>query len=538
MATLYRQTENWFTRRRRWLVLAIIALYVVLALGRALTTQPWNDEAWYSSPSLSLIRYGNTGTPLLETAGKFWKGINQRTYWVPPLQFYVQVPWFKLFGFSLLTARLHAMAWGLVALLSWGQIVRLLTKDSVMALLAMLLFACDYQFVSQTALGRMDAMALALASMAILLYLELRERSLGWAILASQMAVVACGLTHPTAGVPAFAALLFLTLYCDVRRIRWTHFAIATLPYMLGLAFLAWYIGPAADLFRAQFFGNVASLDRLGGLVNPLRTLFREAGRYAGMAGFEAGMNPLYRIKILVILIYAVSVISLLADGDARRDSGVKTLLWIWAVYFLCMTFYENTKEVKYAIHIVAIYDALAAVWIVRWWRVGAFHQVAAAGCALLFVSTGIGGLLYASLVKDDYHHSFLPAATFLKRTTTPKDLILGPSEFGFALGFDRNIVDDDTFTYDSHKVPDFIVIGKWYQALIDYYRTARPNVYEHIDRLERNYRLVYSQAGYKIFERRDRAPPLAGRGPGYAYARSPQRSSWIFPICAPSGGH
>ena len=86
--------------RRSLLVLAILLCYFLLALGRALTMSPWNDEAWYSSPSWSFIHDGTFATPLLETAGQFWKGIDIRTYWVVPLQFFAQIPWFKVFGFS------------------------------------------------------------------------------------------------------------------------------------------------------------------------------------------------------------------------------------------------------------------------------------------------------------------------------------------------------------------------------------------------------------------------------------------------------
>ena len=502
---------------RRWwpLILVIIAVYLTLGVSRALTTLPWNDEAWYASPSLSLIQHGNTATPLLETTGKFWKGINQQTYWVVPLQFFAQAPWFKLFGFSLLSARLHATAWGLVALLCWGAIVHRLTQSAAMGLFTMTLMVCDYQFVSQTALARMDAMALALASLAILLYLDSRERNIGWAVLASQLAVVACGLTHPTAGVPAFAALLFLTLYLDRRRLRWSYFALALLPYGLGLAFWGWYISAAPDLFRAQFFGNVSDIDRLGGFAHPFTAMVREARRYAEMAGFVGDVNPIHRIKAAALVVYAIALLSLLRNRETRQNPGIRILLWLWAVYFLSMTFYENTKDVKYAIHIVALYDALAAVWIVYWWPRGGVRRFAVAASAICLILTGLGGLLYTSLVKDDYHRAFLPAAMFLKQAAQPHDLILASSEFGFPLGFDRNIVDDHAFTYDSHKSPDFIVIGNGYRRALDHSRLAHPEVYKYFkDLLDRNYTLVYSHAGYDIFKIRHRtaSPGLTSR--------------------------
>src|SRR3954452_1053524 len=178
--------DSFVRKRWRWLLAGIVILYAVLALGRALSTQPWNDEAWYASPSLSLVQHGNTGTPLLETTGKFWKGMNQITYWVVPLQFFVQVPWIELFGAGLITMRCFAIFWGLIALLAWTRIVFLLSRSIPAALLAALFLACDYQFASQMALARMDAMAVALASLALLFYLELRTERFLRAVAISQ----------------------------------------------------------------------------------------------------------------------------------------------------------------------------------------------------------------------------------------------------------------------------------------------------------------------------------------------------------------
>ena len=77
------------------------------------------------------------------------------------------------------------------------------------------------------------------------------------------------------------------------------------------------------------------------------------------------------------------------------------------------------------------------------------------------------GGLLYTSY-RDDYHKTYLPVADFLKSHAKPSDLILAGSEFGFAMGFDRNMVDDERITYSSHKKPDFIVVSPNYQGFIE----------------------------------------------------------------------
>jgi len=488
---------------RRWLPVALVILcYLLLGYARAISTSPWNDEAWYSSPSWSLIHNGTTGTPLLEEAGQFWKGINQRTYWVVPLQFFVQVPWFKLFGFSLLSARLFAMSWGLVGLISWGFIVRRITGDALMGFWTMLLLAVDYQFVSQMALDRMDAMSLGLASLAILAYLELREKNLPAAVMVSQTCVAACGMTHPTPGIPVLSAVLFLAVYYDRARFSWKLLIFAAIPYLVFGAGWYWYISTAPDLFRAQFLGNVTDIDRLGGFHNPLRAILRELRRHLDMGGFAPGMKPLYRIKILSVLVYLMAAISLLLNRAARREPAIRPLLGLWLVYVLVMTFYDNTKEAKYAVHLVPVYDAVVAVWLIWiWQRMQARRWIAVAAAGVFFL-VNVGGLLVTS-IRDDYHHAYLPVAAFLKSHAQPNDLIMAGSEFGFAMGFDSNINDDGAFTFYSHKTPVFIVVSPNYQDMMTHNRTAQPWLAKFTDDLLEKYQTVYSQNGYTIFQLR-----------------------------------
>ncbi len=490
--------------RLRILIGVALACYFLLGIGRALTTSPWNDEAWYSSPSWSLIHNGTTGTPFLETAQQFWQGINFRTYWVVPLQFFVQVPWFKLFGFSLWSARFFAMTWGLVGILSWGFIIKRITGNVAMGVWTLVLMACDYQLVSQMTLDRMDAMSLGLASLAILTYLELRQRNLLAAVLVSQTCVAACGLTHPTPGIPVLCAVLFLAIYYDRSRITWQLLLLAAIPYVIFAAGWYAYIVPYPDLFRKQFLGNVGDMDRLGGFHHPLRAILGELGRYAGMGGFAPGEASLYRIKILALIAYFIAPLTLFLTPAVRRDSAYRPLLGLWLVYVLVMTFYDNTKEVKYGVHLVPVFDGVLAVWLVWMWQQKPKQHWIAAAVGATFLAVNTGGLLF-KIYKDDYHRTYLPVVEFLQAHAKRSDLILAGSEFGFGMGFDRNIVDDVNFTYASHKKPEFIVVSPNYQSFLEHNKSARPYVYAFDQQLfDEKYKKVFSQQGYDILQRRD----------------------------------
>ena len=82
--------------------------------------------------------------------------------------------------------------------------------------------------------------------------------------------------------------------------------------------------------------------------------------------------------------------------------------------------------------------------------------------------------------------------------------MILAGSELGFAMGFDRNMVDDDRFTYSSGKTPDFIVVSPNYRDFIEAHRRTWVPLYNFIQNLlTEDYERVYSQQGYEVLQRR-----------------------------------
>ena len=198
------------------LLLAVVVLaFLALAVGSALTKSPWSDEAWFAQAGLNLATRGEMTTPVLETAGTNFKGLERHTYWVMPLHLVTQAGWYKVFGFSLFSMRMLSAVFGVLALFSWYFIVGNLSGNRKVALITFVLLAFDYIFVMAASFGRGDMMSAALGAAGLAAYLCLRERDFKWAIFASQSLIAACGLTHPNGGVAFFVGLLFLTLYFD-----------------------------------------------------------------------------------------------------------------------------------------------------------------------------------------------------------------------------------------------------------------------------------------------------------------------------------
>jgi 4-amino-4-deoxy-L-arabinose transferase-like glycosyltransferase len=215
-------------------ILPILLVFVALAIFCAHTNLPWSDEAWFASPAFNLITKGNFGTSVLDPTASFrtnnLTGIHEHTYWIVPLFPLVEAAWFRATGYGLMQVRYLSIVWGLVALWAWYRMLKILTGDERVAVLAMGLMAIDFTFVWTSSVGRMDMMCAALGGAGLTAFLIMRERNFTRAVLVSQSLIVAAGLSHPMAAGYA-CGLLALTLYWDRKRIRPLHVLVAAAPY-------------------------------------------------------------------------------------------------------------------------------------------------------------------------------------------------------------------------------------------------------------------------------------------------------------------
>ena len=184
-------------------IVPILLVFVAIAVLCAHTNLPWSDEAWFASPALNLITNGNFGTSVLDPTASFrtnnLTGIREHTYWIVPLFPLAEAAWFRAIGFGLMQVRYLSILWGLVALWAWYRMLKILSGDERVAVLALGLMAVDFTFAWTASVGRMDMMAAALGGAGLTAFLILRERNFTRAVLVSQSLIVAAGLTHPMA---------------------------------------------------------------------------------------------------------------------------------------------------------------------------------------------------------------------------------------------------------------------------------------------------------------------------------------------------
>lgn len=508
-------THSGIFQRRKARVLALscaILVYLVCCFSLAFTRAPWYDEGFVANPSYAWIVTGHPGVSVLDDSGPFlpfpqridMRGIREHVYMEMPVYTVFLAAWFKAFGFGLVTTRMFTILCGLVALLSWYCVVRRLTMDPAVAVVAFALIAVDYAYVLRTSEGRMDALSAAFGFAGLAVYLYLRERNFAQAVLWSHTCVAASAFTHPNGGMLAFAGLVFLTVYYDRKQIRARYIAIALCPYLVGAACWGIYIAQDVRAFKSQFLLNSIQGGRLDTLRSPWNTVKREImERYLGTLGGLGDSQGFKRLKLVIPISYWAGLAGVLSIGALRRRKGYVALLLLTAIYFFVLAFTDGRKSQEYVVHIIPLYATLLAASIVWLWRKGKIYRVATGAAVVCLCLVHIGGIFYQARA-DSYHKSYLPAIRFLKENTKADQMIMGPGVLGFGLRYPPNLIDDFRLGYLSEKKPDWIVVNEWYEIWFLRLKAIEPDAYQFVTaRLANEFKPVYRRGDFSIYHRR-----------------------------------
>jgi hypothetical protein len=486
-------------------ILPILLVFVALAVFCAHTNLPWSDEAWFASPAFNLITKGNFGTSVLDPTATFrtnnLTGIHEHTYWIVPLFPLAEAAWFQAIGYGLMQARYLSILWGLVALWAWYRMLKILTGDERVAVLAMGLMAVDFTFVWTSSVGRMDMMCAALGGAGLTAFLILRERNFTQAVLVSQSLIVAAGLSHPMAAGYA-CGLLALTLYGDRKRIRPLHVLVAAAPYAAGAIGWGLYIMRAPHDFMLQFGGNAA--ERGLPLNDPLAIIHSQVVvRFLQMFGMASDTRGFSHIKILILAAYAAGVLGVLLDGEIRRQRSTRSLLLVSGVTLIVMIALDREAQHQYLIHFVLWMISLTAVAGVSWWdRRSVPRWALVAGllvvCLVQVATTG------RRVSQRAYSTIYLTTTDYLKTHAQAKGVIMGSAELAFQLGYTDNLVDDPRLGFRSGKRPNFVVIDKnRYAEWIPQYEQREPETYRYVrGMMDREFHQVLENDGYRVYAR------------------------------------
>jgi 4-amino-4-deoxy-L-arabinose transferase-like glycosyltransferase len=482
-------------------VTVICFVFAVVVAAAIAEKGPWFDEGGYANPAYNLFTHGHLGMPILFSQLEAWPRMDYYTFHMPPLSFVFQAGWFALFDFGVFQMRALSALFGVLLIVSIYALTRRITDNHWVALLTTLIVATDYNFTRVAADGRMDMMSAAWGFAAAAVFVNLREKRFGWAVLLSQALVVASGLTHP-AGVLHFLGVGALILFYDRRRFKLRHALLGGLPFLVGA--LAWgqYILQDVEAFRVHFFGNYGGReDRI--IMLPLA----ELDRYLSPAfGIGDQVTGLARLKILQLVAFWGAVLVILVASRIRVESKIGPIFILLGIFMLAMAIILSGSGLPYLVHIIPLYAAVLAsvLWLaIR--RPGILRLVAVVSVTLL-VAIQAGGPIAKYFNQNSYQTIYLPAVERISDLRQPGDVIIASSEFGFAFGYEGEIVDDYYLGTRGGRTGEIVVINGGYRKVYADMSQNDPEALQNITHLlKTRYAHVDNFGEYEIFVLTDR---------------------------------
>ena len=501
-----------FLRPRVFLPLCAL-LYVLLAASIAATTSPLPNEAWFFSPANNLLRNGHMGTTNLVTHGTWLEGIEERTYWVPPVYILAQALWYSIVGTGFAQMRALSIACGLLALAAMYLIGVRLRLGRFATLLAVALLVTDFRWLLTGSMGRMDMMSASLGLAGIAAYLQLRERSIASATFAAHALVTLSCLTHPC-GIVHGVALAVITFCLDRQRINLRLAALAAVPYCVGLAAWGLYIFQDPGAFLRQFRGNISGLaaeagrsTRFSGLLHPLDALvaeFRE--RFFNQFG-NWGAGPLFGgLQMYTLGLYAAALIASLVNRRQRRTPEGLALSGAAVAVLAMFWLLDGSKTSAYLPHILPWLLLLAGFGIRRL----AAGQVGLVSLLVALVLAAQAAALVGWLRKDHLHNETSVAVHYLQTHVRPGEYVIGGAEFGFFARDGLTFHDDPRLGFLTGRRPDWVLKSNWYNTWIDANRKRDPAFDRYIaGLLDKNSREVFHAGRIKIYRVGMTVPPV-----------------------------
>ena len=471
-------------------------LYTIIVAITIAEKRPWFDEGGYANPAYNLLNHGHLGMPILLSQREFWPSVDYYTFHAPPLWFLFQTAWYGLVDFGVFQMRTLSAVFGLILVISLYLFTRRITSNHWVGLLAAIIVATDCNITHWAGDGRMDVMCAALGFSAIAAYVCLRERHFGIAIIVSQALVVASGLTHP-AGILYLIGMLALVLFFDRRRIGLRHILLGVLPILAGALGWGVYIIQDFEAFRTQFFGNYAEReDRF--LSEPLA----EFGRYISPAfGLDEHAEGLARLKVLQLIAYWGAILAFLMLPRVRSEIQVGPIFMLLLITLVGMAILLGGPVLPYLVHIIPLYAAMLAAVI--WVAIRGTKMIRWVAVIFVVVLVGIqaGGPVMKYFLQNSYRTAYLPAVEKISELRRSGDVIIASSEFGFAFGFEGEVIDDFNLGTHHDFVGDIVVIGRNYDKIHNELEVDQPERFRLlVERLNGMYDKVFDGSEYKIY--------------------------------------
>lgn len=443
-----------FIRAPRWAWISgasVLVLFLCLVVGHILTNSPWWDEGVFADVAMNFRNHGHLGSALLAPHSyNNMIGVHHYTYWQFPLYLISLGAWFRILPPTIEVMRLFSLFWACIYLVAWFFFVRALSRNETLALLIAAIVSLNHIFVADASQGRMETMCAALGQAALAAYVCFRERNRTLALTISGCLGAASLFCHPMGAVTnAFLLTLLLT---DWKRFRWRDIGVFLWPYLLGGGLCVWYAVQAPAIFSAQY--KAATAYRVRGFV----ALLKQASGDFDVRYLKACFVDQGRLKPLVFLFAFAGFVAVAVNPRLRSTPLARLLLLYAFIGYLGVALIDNQEFWYYLIYSMPMLEACAGIWLYQSWKSRSLSRFLVS--ILLLGSVGYTCSAFrAGVQRDTYKNSYEPALAAIERYVRPGGVVMGPSEFGFSLGWGPPLIDDCYLGYASGIRPEVYVM-------------------------------------------------------------------------------
>ena len=480
---------------RRSLLIGIVLAFVVGAAALAESRLPHGDEGHFANCAWEFIHHGRLALPMMTD---FIPSLDRYVYENMPL-YHIQLGVVSIFtGYEISTLRMDTVAWGVLLVVSTYFMVAGLTGDRLVAAMALLLVAVNYDVMDMCS-GRYDAMCAALYMAGLACYVWWRERNLARAVFLSNCLIAAACMTHPY-GVFGMAGFGVLFAMLDLRRISLRLVLIAAIPYAVALASWGLYIAQNPTEFYRQITTN--GRGRLAPIGHPISAIVSEIRvRYLEIfAGFRGGVPAYMRLKVLLLLAYAAGFAGCLLTPSIRRDKHKLALVLVGISYAGLLTVGEGQRLYIFMIHVLPIYSVVLAIWGCYLLRRGGLWQKAVLAGVAIFCVYSIAAVVYRARLNE-YWRLYEPTLEFLTKNVHGDEIVMAPGQFGTRLGFNKHCIDDATLGFRNGLSPTYIVMDPHFELRESVLKEDDPAAFSHVRSILDKSDLVFErQQGFQFY--------------------------------------
>jgi 4-amino-4-deoxy-L-arabinose transferase-like glycosyltransferase len=479
------KTKNLF------IIIIPILIFLILGIGLIFTNIPIPDESWHTSPAMNLLREG----VMRETNFISWGDIGPQIY--SPLYYFNEVLVIKIFGFSLFTFRFMCLFWGLLGLIAIIFLLKKIITNNTILFLSLLLVSTDIFFLKSSSYARYDIPSVSLALIAITLYLYLREKKFILAIFLSNLFICLSCLYHFN-GLIGFAALIFLIIYLDRKKIKLKVVLVALIPYLIGIILYGIYIFENYSFFINQF-NNVINKENVTTL-NPLKLIYYEfVYRYLYAYGLSPQQSSIFSLmKIPVIIFY---FICLIIFPVFIKEKDKKVFWWILLICFLILTFEPVRKAESYLCWITPFFIISASLIFYKF-NAKKVLKIIFIVCFLAIFMISITRTVY-SINHNDYQNKYISDLKQFNEKYYNGGKIYGPGEITFYYGYNDNIIQSDyTLGFYTGVLPEYIATNSSFEESFEDY-TSNVEIYNHIkNTLDKKFIKIFKGNYYTFYKK------------------------------------